>query len=142
MAFESMENSSQTALPTSKIIGDESLHLGLTANTSSQQEAFGSSQTLIAGASTAGTLARFVHQSFNTDSAPYGRFTQKFLSHSIFLPAIAVIISAIAWSGHVCDDPVLSSCSAISVPLSIAASFLCNPVFLLPRSELAADSRS
>jgi apolipoprotein N-acyltransferase len=106
MAFESMENSSQTALPTSKIIGDESLPLGLTANTSSRQEAFGSSQTLIAGASTAGTLARFVPQSFNTDSAPYGRFAQKFLSLSIFLPAIAVIISAVAWSGHVATIPL------------------------------------
>jgi apolipoprotein N-acyltransferase len=106
MAFESMENSSQTALPTSKIIGDESLPLGLTANTSSQREAFGSSQTLIAGASTAGTLARFVPQSFNTDSAPYGRFAQKFLSLSIFLPAIAVIISAIAWSGHIFTIPL------------------------------------
>lgn len=114
MAFESMENSSQTALPTSKTIGDESLPLGLRANTSSRQEAFGSSQTLIAGASTAGTLARFVPQSFNTDSAPYGRFTQKFLSLSIFLPAIAVIISAIAWSGHV-----------ITIPLSLLA-----PLFL------------
>src|SRR6266403_854849 len=106
MAFESMENSSQTALPTSKIIGDESLPLGLTANTSSQQEAFGSSQTLIVGASTAGTLARFVPQSFNTDSALCGRFTQKFLSLSIFLPASAVIISAIAWSGHVLTIPI------------------------------------
>jgi apolipoprotein N-acyltransferase len=114
MAFESMENSSQTAPHTSKIIGDESLPLGLTANTSSQQEAFGSSQTLIAGASTAGTLARFVPQSFNTDSAPYGRFTQKFLSLSIFLPATAVIISAIAWSGHV-----------VTIPLSLLA-----PLFL------------
>src|SRR5437667_9655969 len=109
MAFESMENSSQTALPISKIIGDESLPLGLTANTWSQQEAFGSSQTLIAGASTAGTLARFVPQSFNTDSALYGRFTQKFLSLSI-----AVIISAIAWSGHV-----------VTIPLSLFA-----PLFL------------
>jgi len=106
MAFESMENSSQTALPTSKTIGDESLPLGLTANTSSQQEAFGSSQTLIAGASTAGTLARFVPQAFNTDSAPYGRFAQKFLSLSIVLPAIAVIISAIAWSGHLATIPL------------------------------------
>jgi hypothetical protein len=106
MAFESMENSSQTALPTSKTIGDEGLPLGLTANTSSQQEAFGSSQTLIAGASTADILARFVPQSFNTDSAPYGRFTQRFLSLSIFLPAIAVIISVIAWSGHVVTIPL------------------------------------
>jgi hypothetical protein len=105
MAFESMENSSQTARPISKTIGDESLTPGLTANTSSQEEAFGSSQTLIVGASTAGTLARFVPQSFNTDSAPYGRFTQKFLSLSIFLPAIAVTISAIAWSGHVATIP-------------------------------------
>jgi hypothetical protein len=114
MAFESMENSSQTALPTSKIIGDERLPHGLTANTSSQQEAFGSSQTSTAGASTAGTLARFVPQSFNTDSALYGRFTQKFLSLSIGLPAIAVIISAIAWSGHV-----------VTIPLSLFA-----PLFL------------
>ena len=114
MAFESMENSSQTALPTSKIIGDGALTHGLTANTSSRQEAFGSSQTLIAGASTAGTLARFGPQSFNTDSAPYGRFTQKFLSLNIFLPALAVIISAIAWSGHVA-----------TIPLSLLA-----PVFL------------
>jgi apolipoprotein N-acyltransferase len=43
---------------------------------------------------------------FNIDSAPYGRFTQKFLSLSIFLPAIAVIISAIAWSGHVATIPL------------------------------------
>jgi apolipoprotein N-acyltransferase len=114
MAFESMENSSQTALPTSKIIGVESLPLGLTANTPSRQELSGSSQTLIAGASTAGTLARFVPQSFNIDSAPYGRFTQKFLSRSIVLPAIAVIVSAIAWSGHV-----------VTIPLSLLA-----PVFL------------
>ena len=106
MAFESMENSSQTALPTSKTIGDEALTHGLTANTSSRQEAFGSSQTLIAGASTAGTLARFVPLSFNIDSALYGRFTQKFLSPSIFLPAIAVIISAIAWSGHLVTIPI------------------------------------
>src|SRR5690348_7438217 len=105
MASESMENSSQTALPTSRTLEDESLPLGLTANTSSQQEDFGSSQTLIAGVSTAGTLARFVRQSFNTDSAPYGRFTQRLLSPSIFLPAIAVIISAIAWSGHVITIP-------------------------------------
>jgi len=114
MAFESMENSSQTALPTSKIITDESLPLGLTASTSSRQETFGSSQTLIAGASTAGTLVRFVPQSFNTDSAPYGHFTQEFLSLSIFLPAIAVIISAIAWSGHI-----------VTIPLSLLA-----PLFL------------
>jgi len=113
MALESMENSSQTALPTSKIIGDEGLPLGLTANTSSQQEAFGSSQTLIAGASTADILARFVPQLFNTDSAPYGRFTQRFLSLSIFLPAIAVIISVIAWSGHV-----------VTIPLSLLAPLL------------------
>jgi hypothetical protein len=116
MAFESTGSSSQTAPPTSKIIGDESLPLGLTANTPSQQEAFGSSQTLIAGASTAGTLARFAPRSFNTDSAPYGRFTQKFLSLSIFLPAIAVIMSAIAWSGHV-----------VTIPLSLLALlFLCH----------------
>jgi hypothetical protein len=114
MAFESMENSSPTALPTSRIIGGESLPLGLTANTSSQKEAFGSSQTLIAGASTAGTLARFLLRSFNTDSVPCGRFIQKFLSLSIFLPTIAVIISATAWSGHV-----------VTIPLSLLA-----PLFL------------
>jgi len=106
MAFESMENSSQTALPTSKIIGDESLPLGLTANTPSRQELSGLSQTLIAGASTAGTLARFLLRSFNTDSVPCGRFIQKFLSLSIFLPTVAVIISAIAWSGHVATIPL------------------------------------
>jgi len=38
MAFESMENSSQTALPTSKIIGDGALTHGLTANTSSDRK--------------------------------------------------------------------------------------------------------
>jgi apolipoprotein N-acyltransferase len=114
MAFESTENSSQTALPTSEIIGDESSPLGLTANTSSHQEVFGSSQTSIAGASTAGTLARFLPQSFNIDSAPYGRFIQKSLSLSIFVPAIAVIISAIAWSGHL-----------VTIPLSLLA-----PLFL------------
>lgn len=110
MAFESMENSSETALPISKIIEDEAWPHGLTATTSCRQEAFGSSQTLIAGASTAGTLARFVPQSFNINSAPYGRFTQKFLSLSIFLPAIAFIISAIAWSGHI-----------VTIPLSLLA---------------------
>jgi apolipoprotein N-acyltransferase len=114
MAFESMENSSQTALPTSKIIGDETLTHGLTVNTSSRQEAFGSSQTSIAGASTAGTLARFGPQSFNIDYAPYGRFIQKSLTLSIFLPAIAVIVSAIAWSGHI-----------FTIPLSLLA-----PLFL------------
>jgi len=114
MASESMENSSQTALPISKIIGDEALPRGLTANTSSRQEAFGSSQPLIAGASIAGILARFVLQSFNIDSAPYGRFIQKSLSLSIFVPAIAVIISAIAWSGHL-----------VTIPLSLLA-----PLFL------------
>src|SRR5262245_52644356 len=106
MAFESMENSSQTALPTSRIIEDDSSPLGLMANTSSKRGAFGSSQTLIAGASTADTLARFVPQSFNTDSVRYGRFTQKCLSLSLFLPVIAVIISAIAWSGHVVTIPL------------------------------------
>ena len=106
MAFESMENSSQTALRTSKIIGDEALTHGLTASTSSRREASGSSRTLTVGVLTAGTLARFVPQSFNIDSALYGRFTQKFLRPSIFLPAIAVIISAIAWSGHVVTIPI------------------------------------
>ena len=106
MAFESMENSSQTALPTSMTIGGESLPLGLTANTSSQQDAFGSSQTLIAGASTVGTLARFVPQSFNIDSVPCGRLIQKSLSHSAFLPTVAATTSAIAWSGHVVTIPV------------------------------------
>jgi apolipoprotein N-acyltransferase len=114
MASESMENSSQTALRTSKIIGDESLLLGLTANIPSRQELSGSSQTLIAGASTVGTLARFLLRSFNIDSVPYGRFIQKFLNLSIFLPAIAVIISATAWSGHV-----------VTIPLSLLA-----PLFL------------
>jgi hypothetical protein len=114
MASESMASSSQTAQPISKITADESSTHGLTAITSSQQQAFGSSQTLIAGASTAGTLARYVRQSFNIDSAPYGRFTQKCLSLSVFLPAIAVIISATAWSGHV-----------ISIPFSLLA-----PLFL------------
>jgi apolipoprotein N-acyltransferase len=106
MAFESTGSSSKTAPPISKITGDEALPHGLTANTSSQQETFGSSQTLIAGASTAGTLARFLRLSFNIGSGPYGHFTQKFLSHSIFLPAMAAIISAIAWSGQVVTIPL------------------------------------
>jgi apolipoprotein N-acyltransferase len=42
----------------------------------------------------------------NIDSAPYGRFTQKFLSLSIFLPAGALIISAVAWSGHIVAIPI------------------------------------
>ena len=114
MEFESTESSSKTAPPKSKITVDENSTHGPMASTSLREELSGSSQTLIAGASTAGTLARFVPQSFNTDSAPYGRFTQKFLSLSIFLPAIAVIISAIAWSGHV-----------VTIPLSLLA-----PLFL------------
>jgi hypothetical protein len=109
-----MENSSQTALPTSRIIADESLPPGPTANTSSRQELSGSSQTLIAGASTVGTLARFLPLSFNIDSAPCGRFIQRSLSHSTFLPGIAVIIAAIAWSGHL-----------VTIPLSLVA-----PLFL------------
>ena len=123
MAFESMENSSQTALPTSKIIGDESLPLGPTANTSSHQEAFGSSQTLIAGASTAGTLARFLLRSFNTDSVPCGRFIQKFLSHSAFLPALAATTSAIAWTGHI-----------VTIPFALL------PLLLLYRTQSRAHS--
>jgi apolipoprotein N-acyltransferase len=59
-------------------------------------------------------LARFVPQSFNTDSAPCGRFIQKFLILSIFLPGIAAITAAIAWSGHV-----------VTIPLSLLA-----PLFL------------
>jgi apolipoprotein N-acyltransferase len=106
MAFESMENLSQTALPISKIIGDETLTHGLAVNTSSREEAFGSSQTSIAGASTAGTLARFHRLSFNINSAPFGRSAQKFLSLSTFLPAIAIIVSIIAWSGHVATIPL------------------------------------
>jgi hypothetical protein len=105
MVFESTESSSQTASPISKITGDEPLIHGPTANTSSRQEHSGSSQTLIAGASTAGTLARFLHRSFNTDFGPYGRFTQKFLSHSAFLPALGAVTSAIAWSGHTATIP-------------------------------------
>lgn len=106
MAFESMENSSQTALPTSKIIGDESLPLGLTANISSKQEAFGSSQTLIAGASTAGTLAPFPPHSFDIASVPCGRFLRRYLSHNAFVSALVAITSAIAWNGHLATIPL------------------------------------
>src|SRR6267142_6159450 len=35
----------------------------------------------------------------------YGRFIQKSLSHSAFLPALAALSSAIAWSGHVATIP-------------------------------------
>jgi len=84
---------------------DEPSTHGLTANTSSRPEVSGSSQTLIAGASTADTSARFLRPSFNIDSALYGRFAQKFRSHSLFVPALAAAISAIAWSGHILTIP-------------------------------------
>jgi apolipoprotein N-acyltransferase len=105
MVFESTGSSSQTAPPISKITGDEGLTHGPAANTSSRQELCGSSQTLIAGASTAGTLGRFRLHSFNIDSVPSGRFIQKSLSHSAFLPTLAATTSAIAWSGHVVTIP-------------------------------------
>ena len=105
MEFESMDNSSRTAPPIAKITGDEALLHGQTANTRSRLEHSGSSQTLIAGASTAGTSARFLPLSSNIDCAPYGRFAQRFRSHSLFLPGIAVIISAVAWSGHLVTIP-------------------------------------
>jgi apolipoprotein N-acyltransferase len=114
MVFESMENSSQTARPISKIIVEDPSTHGLTANTPSRQEASGSFRTSTTGASTVGTLVPFHPHSCDIASVPYGRFTQKFLSLSIILPAIAVIISAIAWSGHV-----------VTIPLSLLA-----PLFL------------
>src|SRR5882762_3270872 len=105
MVFESMGNSFQTAPPISKTIADGRSNHGPVANTPSQQENFGSSPTSTAGASTVGTLARFLPRSFNTDFGPYGRFIQKSLSHSAFLPALAAVSSAIAWSGHVATIP-------------------------------------
>ena len=85
-------------------MGDRSNH-GLAASTSSKQEAFGSSQTLTAGVSTAGTLAQFLLRSFSIDSVPCGRFILRSLSHSAFLPAVAATTSAIAWSGHIATIP-------------------------------------
>lgn len=105
MVFESMGSSSQTVQPISKTIADDRSTHGLTANTSSRREASGSSQTLTAGVLTAGTLARFLLHSFNTDSVPCGRFIQKSLSHSAFLPTVAATTSAIAWGGHVVTIP-------------------------------------
>jgi apolipoprotein N-acyltransferase len=105
MVFELMGSSSQTVQAISKTIADDRSTRGQMANTSSRQKASGSSQTSTAGASTVGTLARFLPQSFNTGFGPCGRFIQRSLSHSIFLPGIAVIISAIAWSGHVVAIP-------------------------------------
>jgi apolipoprotein N-acyltransferase len=105
MASESMASSSRTVQPISKITADESSTHGLTAITSSQQQAFGSSQTLIAGASTAGTLARFLLRSFNIDCVLCGRFIRKSLSHSALLPTVAATTSAIAWSGHIATIP-------------------------------------
>jgi len=105
MVFESTENSSPTVpLIPKTIVPDRSYH-GPMANTLSKQEASGSSRTSTVGASTVGTLARFLPRSSNTDFGPYGRFVQKFLSHSAFLPALAAISSAIAWSGHVATIP-------------------------------------
>ena len=105
MASESMASSSRTAQPISRIIVDETSTHGPTANTSSRPEVSGSSRTLIAGASTAGTSARYPRPSFSIDSAHYGRFIQKFRSHSLFVPAVAAAISAIAWSGHILTIP-------------------------------------
>src|SRR6267154_2490361 len=105
MVLESMGNSFQTAASISKTIADGHSNHGPVANIPSQQENFGSSRTSIAGASTVGTLARFLPRSSNTDFGPYGRFIQKSLSHSACLPAIAAISSAIAWSGHAATVP-------------------------------------
>ena len=105
MVFESMGNSFQTAPPTPKTIADAHSNRGPGANTSSQLGNSGFSRTSIAGASTVGTLARFLPRSFSIDSGPYGRFIQKFLNHSAFLPALAALTSAIAWSGHVATIP-------------------------------------
>jgi apolipoprotein N-acyltransferase len=41
----------------------------------------------------------------NIDFGPYGRFIQKSLTHSAFLPTLAAVSSAIAWSGHVATIP-------------------------------------
>src|SRR6266478_2014731 len=113
MVFESTENSSPTVpLIPKTIVADRSNH-GPMANTSSKQEASGSSRTSTVGASTVGTLARFLPQSSNTDFGPCARFIQKSLSHSAFLPALAAISSAIAWSGHV-----------VTIPLSLLAPLL------------------
>ena len=105
MEFESMGNSSQTALHISKTIADDRSNRGPLANTPSQQENSGSSRTSIAGASTVGTLDRFLARSSNIDFGPYGRFRLKCLSHSASLPALAALTSAIAWSGHVATIP-------------------------------------
>lgn len=106
MAFESMESSSQTAQHTSKTITDDRSIHGLTANTSSRPETSGFFRTSTAGASTADTSAQSLARSFNIAYAPCGRFLQKCLSRSGFLPAIAAIAAAIAWSGHVATIPV------------------------------------
>src|SRR5258707_1537471 len=95
MVFESTENSSPTVPRISKTIADDCSTHGLTANTSSRREASGSSQTLIAGVLTAGTLARFLLHLSNIDFGPYGRFIQKSLTHSAFLPALSAVSSAI-----------------------------------------------
>jgi len=106
MEFESMGNSSQTARHISKTIAVDRSNRGPLANTPSQQENSGSSRTSIVGASTADTLARFPTRLSNIDFGPYGRFRPKSLSHSASLPALAALISAIAWSGHFALIPV------------------------------------
>ena len=106
MEFESMENSSQTAPPISKTTVDATLTHGPTATTLSPQELSGSSQTLIAGASTAGTSARFLPLSFNIGCDPCGHFLRKCLNRSASLPLLAGITSAVAWSGHLATIPL------------------------------------
>ena len=106
MELRSIENSSETAQPTSKITADVRLSRGPVANTSCQQEVSGLSQTLIPGASTAATSALFHVRSFDTASARYGPFLRKCLSHSASCPVLAALTAAIAWSGHFTTIPL------------------------------------
>src|SRR5208283_4088267 len=105
MEFKSMGNLSQTARHISETIAVDRSNRGPLANTPSQQENSGSSRISIAGASTAGTLVRFLTRLSNINFGPYVRFTLKCLSHSASLPALAALISAIAWSGHLATIP-------------------------------------
>lgn len=105
MELRLMENSSETAHPTSKITADVRLSRGPMANTSYRQEVSGLSQTLIAGASTAATSAPSAARSFGIIFAPYGLFVRKCLSHSVSRPVLAAMTGAIAWSGHMATIP-------------------------------------
>ena len=106
MEFESMEDSSLTAQPTSKITARANSNRGRLASTSCQQEVSGLFRTSTAGVSTVATSAPFRARSLDIDSVRYGHLLQKCLTHSASRPVLATVIGAVAWNGHSATIPL------------------------------------